>query len=125
MTTGNPEGWFYGDEYFNHPDHRAAAQAACEAVFPSAGTRLIFADLLAAAGEDQGPFGDHLRNHLYRMAGDEKLQAALLQIIRHKRCPDERLFFRLRGAGLVRRAGDEVLPRNPLYAAYFGRRLHG
>jgi LmbE family N-acetylglucosaminyl deacetylase len=31
----------------NHPDHRAAADAACDAVFPSAGTRLIFADLLA------------------------------------------------------------------------------
>lgn len=51
VTTGNPEGWFYGDEYLNHPDHRAAAQAACEAVFPSAGTRLIFADLLAAGYE--------------------------------------------------------------------------
>lgn len=51
VTTGNPEGWFYGDEYLNHPDHRAAAQAACEAVFPSAGTRLIFPDLLAAGYE--------------------------------------------------------------------------
>jgi len=51
VVTGNPEGWFYGDEYLNHPDHRAAAQAACEAVFPSAGTRLIFADLLAEGYE--------------------------------------------------------------------------
>jgi LmbE family N-acetylglucosaminyl deacetylase len=51
VITGNPEGWFYGDEYVNHPDHRAAAQAACEAVFPSAGTRLIFTDLLAAGYE--------------------------------------------------------------------------
>jgi LmbE family N-acetylglucosaminyl deacetylase len=51
VSTGNPEGWFYGDEYLNHPDHRAAAQAACEAVFPSAGSRLIFADLLPAGYE--------------------------------------------------------------------------
>jgi LmbE family N-acetylglucosaminyl deacetylase len=51
VSTGNPEGWFYGDEYLNHPDHRAAAQAACEAVFPSAGTRLIFTDLLDAGYE--------------------------------------------------------------------------
>jgi LmbE family N-acetylglucosaminyl deacetylase len=51
VSTGNPEGWFYGEEYLNHPDHRAAAQAACEAVFPSAGTRLIFTDLLAAGYE--------------------------------------------------------------------------
>jgi len=46
VITGNPEAWFYDNEYVNHPDHRAAAQAACEAVFPSAGTRLIFTDLL-------------------------------------------------------------------------------
>ncbi len=45
-VTGNPDAWFYGDDYVNHPDHRAAAQAACAAVFPSAGTRLIFPDLL-------------------------------------------------------------------------------
>jgi len=51
VVTGNPEGWFYGDEYLNHPDHRAAAQAACEAVFPSAGSRLMFADLLPAGYE--------------------------------------------------------------------------
>lgn len=51
VLTGNPEAWFYGNEYINHPDHRAAAQAACAAVFPSAGTRLIFTDLLAAGYE--------------------------------------------------------------------------
>lgn len=51
VICGNPEAWFYGNEYVNHPDHRAAAQAACEAVFPSAGTRLIFTDLLAAGYE--------------------------------------------------------------------------
>jgi LmbE family N-acetylglucosaminyl deacetylase len=51
VLTGNPEAWFYGDEYVNHPDHRAAAQAACTAVFPSAGTRLMFTDLLAAGYE--------------------------------------------------------------------------
>jgi LmbE family N-acetylglucosaminyl deacetylase len=51
VFTGNPEAWFYGNEYLNHPDHRAAARAACEAVFPSAGTRLIFTDLLLAGYE--------------------------------------------------------------------------
>lgn len=46
VVTGDPSGWFYGNEYVNHPDHRAAAEAATYAVFPSAGTRLIFPDLL-------------------------------------------------------------------------------
>jgi LmbE family N-acetylglucosaminyl deacetylase len=51
VLTGNPEGWFYRGDYLNHPDHRAASQAACEAVFPSACSRLIFADLLSAGYE--------------------------------------------------------------------------
>jgi LmbE family N-acetylglucosaminyl deacetylase len=46
VVTGDPSGWFYGNEYVNHPDHRAAAEAATYAVFPSAGTRMIFPDLL-------------------------------------------------------------------------------
>jgi LmbE family N-acetylglucosaminyl deacetylase len=51
VVTGNLEAAFYGNEYINHPDHRAAAQAATYAVFPSAGTRLIFTDLLEAGYE--------------------------------------------------------------------------
>jgi LmbE family N-acetylglucosaminyl deacetylase len=43
---GDPTARFYGTTYINHPDHRAAADAACDAVFPSAGTRLIFPELL-------------------------------------------------------------------------------
>jgi LmbE family N-acetylglucosaminyl deacetylase len=35
----------FGD-YINHPDHRAAAEAAIYAVFPSAETRPIFPELL-------------------------------------------------------------------------------
>jgi LmbE family N-acetylglucosaminyl deacetylase len=37
---------YYGTTYMNHPDHRAAADVALDAVFPSAGTRLIFPELL-------------------------------------------------------------------------------
>jgi len=47
VVTGDPQGVFYGNGYINHPDHRAAAQAALYAVFPSSETRLIFTDLLA------------------------------------------------------------------------------
>ena len=46
VVTGDPQGVFYGNNYINHPDHRAAAQAALYAVFPSAETRLIFTNLL-------------------------------------------------------------------------------
>lgn len=46
VVTGDPTAWFYGSDYINHPDHRAAAEAAAYAVFPSAGTRMIFTELL-------------------------------------------------------------------------------
>lgn len=46
VVIGDPQGVFYGSGYINHPDHRAAAQAALYAVFPSSETRLIFTDLL-------------------------------------------------------------------------------
>lgn len=42
----NPETIFYGESYINHPDHRAAGEAAAYAVFPSAESRPIFAELL-------------------------------------------------------------------------------
>jgi LmbE family N-acetylglucosaminyl deacetylase len=47
VLCGDPTVRYYGSTYLNHPDHRAAADAALDAVFPSAGTRLIFPELLA------------------------------------------------------------------------------
>jgi len=51
VVAGNMEAAFYSNDYINHPDHRAAAEAATYAVFPSAGSRLIFTDLLEAGYE--------------------------------------------------------------------------
>ena len=65
VITGDPTAWFYGQDYVNHPDHRAAAEAAIHAVFPSAGTRMIFTELL---GEGLEP---HNVRRLY-VHGNEK-----------------------------------------------------
>ena len=46
VVCGDPTVRFYGTDYLNHPDHRAAAESALDAVFPSAETRLIFPELL-------------------------------------------------------------------------------
>ena len=51
VLCGDPTVRFYGDGYINHPDHRAAASAALDAVFPSAETRYVFPELLAAGFE--------------------------------------------------------------------------
>jgi AAA-like domain/TIR domain/CHAT domain len=82
-------------------------------------------ELFEQAGDDRGPFGDHLRYHLFRMNDKPELIAGMLQVIRQQSCEDERLFFRLRGAGLVRRDRQSVVPRCRLYAAYFEEHLHG
>ena len=47
VICGDPTVRYYGNSYLNHPDHRAAADVALDAVFPSAETRLIFPELLA------------------------------------------------------------------------------
>lgn len=74
---------------------------------------------------DNGPFSNHLRNHLFRLHSKPELVQGMLQIIRQKICEDERVFFRLRGAGLVRREVKTVLPRCQLYANFFQEHLHG
>lgn len=42
----DPATVFFGDDYINHPDHRAAGEAAIYAVFPSSETRPVFPELL-------------------------------------------------------------------------------
>jgi LmbE family N-acetylglucosaminyl deacetylase len=46
VVCGDPTTRFYGNRYLNHPDHRVAADVTLDAVFPSAGTRFIFPELL-------------------------------------------------------------------------------
>ena len=47
VVCGDPTVRYYGNEYLNHPDHRAVASAALDAVFPSSETNAIFPELLA------------------------------------------------------------------------------
>jgi LmbE family N-acetylglucosaminyl deacetylase len=61
----DPTTIFVENWYINHPDHRAAGEAAVYAVFPSAGTRPIFADLLNEGYEP------HDVQELYMMLTDK------------------------------------------------------
>ena len=96
-----------------------------KALYLVASKRITLDALFATAWEDDGPFGDHLRNHLFRMSDYPELKEGMMGAIKYQRIADEHVFFRLRGAGLVQRAGNEELPRNPLYADYFEKRLNG
>lgn len=93
------------------------------ALYLVASRQITAADLFMRAASDHGPFGDHLRYHLFRLHDDRALVQGLHQVIRSNTCADERIFFRLRGAGLVRRVGQAVLPRCRLYAHYFQEHL--
>jgi LmbE family N-acetylglucosaminyl deacetylase len=46
VVCSDPTVRYYGNEYLNHPDHRAVASAALDAVFPSSETRGIFPELI-------------------------------------------------------------------------------
>jgi hypothetical protein len=82
-------------------------------------SEVLFRD---AAGE-RGPFGDHLRYHLFRMNGQPDLVQGLLQVLNQGRCNDDTVFWRLHGAGLVRGDCQSARMRNRLYAEFFGRHL--
>jgi LmbE family N-acetylglucosaminyl deacetylase len=64
VVCSDPTVRWYGNEYLNHPDHRAAASAALDAVFPSAETRSIFPELLTEGLEPH-----HVKEVLIRGAG--------------------------------------------------------
>jgi hypothetical protein len=75
--------------------------------------------LLTTAADLDGPFGDHLRRLLLLLHEQPELAASLRQIINTRRCDDKLALFRLRGAGLVRESGGNIVPANQLYAACF------
>lgn len=80
-------------------------------------------DLINGAADERGPFGDHLRYHLFRMHGKTELIEGLMQVLHDNQCDDQEIFWRLRGAGLVRREGGKIVPRCKLYGEYFKARL--
>jgi LmbE family N-acetylglucosaminyl deacetylase len=45
VVCGDPTRLFFGDDYINHPDHRAGAQAALDAVAPASGMPLLWPEL--------------------------------------------------------------------------------
>ena len=47
VITGDPQALWAGEGYINHPDHRAAALAAIDAIFPAAGMPTLFKELEA------------------------------------------------------------------------------
>ena len=92
------------------------------ALYLVASHRISVTDLFETALEDRGPFGDHLRYHLFQLNNKPELVTGFRQVILNNTCPDD-IFYRLRGAGLVTQQVVGILPRCQLYAEYFKQRL--
>jgi hypothetical protein len=93
------------------------------ALYLVASQQLGFTELVAQAAKDQGPFGDHLRYHLFRIYDKKDLVQGLVQVIRNTTCSDERTARLLTAAGLIKSEGQQYLPRCQLYADYFQEHL--
>lgn len=65
VVCGDPRTYFSGDTYINHPDHRAAAVAAIEAVFPAAEMEILYPDLL------QEKLAGHKVNYVFISTRDD------------------------------------------------------
>ncbi len=65
VVCGDPTLYFPSDTYINHPDHRAAAQLALDAVFPASEMAMLYPDL-----HDEGLAG-HKVNYVYVNWGQE------------------------------------------------------
>jgi serine/threonine protein kinase len=90
-----------------------------KAMYHLVADRMTWAELTHSAAQDHGPFGDHLRRHLWLLRDRPDLQHALKQIIDHQRHDDESAVFRLLQAGLVSGSGDSYTCRCDLYRLYF------
>ena len=65
VVCGDPTLYFPSDTYINHPDHRAAAQLALDAVFPASEMAMLYPDLA-----DEGLIG-HKVNYVYVNCGQD------------------------------------------------------
>ncbi|MBD2232505.1 AAA-like domain-containing protein [Phormidium tenue] len=86
---------------------------------------MTMADLLANAPTEAGPYGDHLRRHLWNLEQRPELVEAVKRIVASS--TPVRLesvqAFQLRSMGLVNLQGNDVTPRCELYRQYFKDRL--
>ncbi|MBW4473515.1 MAG: AAA-like domain-containing protein [Stenomitos rutilans HA7619-LM2] len=86
---------------------------------------MALARLLQIAPTEGGLYGEHLRRHLLNLEGDEKLLAAIKQVVAvdHAISINTSDAFKLTSMGLVLFQGSEVIPTCDLYRRYFRERL--
>ncbi len=81
--------------------------------------QLTWTELNDIAVTAQSPFSDHLRHHYRLLLNNRDLRVALEEVIKRERCNNEKAFFCLQQAGLVKGVGDKCACRCGLYRSYF------
>jgi LmbE family N-acetylglucosaminyl deacetylase len=79
VITGDPTIVWAGEDYINHPDHRAAAQVALDAIFPAAGQPNLFEEL-----EEEGIKAHKVRKVYVTMWGPGELYVNITDTIETK-----------------------------------------
>ena len=90
-----------------------------KALYLIASNRMSKHKFFASVQDENGPFSDHLKSHLFQLYNNQILVKGLLNILKSQNCDNEILYSRLHGAGLVERDQHKVLPKCSLYKNYF------
>ncbi|MGD1062742.1 MAG: AAA-like domain-containing protein [Terracidiphilus sp.] len=81
-------------------------------------------EIEAHADADDGPYGDHLKRILFKLAGNEALKDVLRGLLQGRPIPDAMTFYRLRSAGLVAGPSAEKAQfRCAIYRKFLARHL--
>ena len=85
---------------------------------------LSLADLVRVANSIDGPFGKHLLFYQHSLRKNPILLAALQQLLREQKLPEESLLERLAAVGLIQQQDGKWTPRCGLYGEFFKRQVN-
>ena len=94
-----------------------------QAYYTLVSERLSLTDLLRVASSPEGPFGKHLLFYLHSLKKKPALLAALGQLFREQKLPDESLLERLAAVGLIQQEDGKWKARCGLYGDFFKRQV--
>lgn len=95
------------------------------ALYSLARQEMTLEQLLETAPTEAGPYGDHLRRHLWNLEQHHELAAAIKKAVAetHPVRVETEQAFKLESMGLVRLQGNDITLRFNLYRLYFQERL--
>lgn len=122
LVTCDPLNLYIHDSYINHPDHRAAGQAALDAVFPAARDHLNFVELWRDEGLEP-----HIVREVWvslplepnvRLDVTEYWEVKIRALSEHKSQIDD---FKALAERMRKRTTGDTTPENPRYEEPFRR----